>query len=165
MIFPYVQDTGRDVKDIPIVIVHNGLHHFVAAKIPQPSFKDGILDMCHHLQQARFIGDSLSAEDQTVKGVVSTTSKTVATLAYQLERLFKSPSPQELAQAATAAEQGTAPPAKRARHSSTEGGDIIEYQGAMTRNGQTSMTTLHSSCGVRKDTKKLLADHIKGTMI
>ena len=160
VIFPYIQDTGLDLKDIPIIIVHNGLHHFVAAKNPQPSFKDGILDMVHHLQQARFIGDALVAEDQTIKGVVSTTSKTVANLSYQLERLFKPPSPDELAGAAAAAEQGQLP-AKRTRHSSTEIGDIIEYQNAMTRDGQTSMTTLHCSCGVRKDTKELLADHIK----
>ncbi|MCG8626107.1 MAG: hypothetical protein MJE68_29430 [Proteobacteria bacterium] len=161
VVFPNVNDTGLDVKDTPIVIVHNGLHHFVGAKLPQPSFKDGILDMCNLLQQARFIGDSLKAADPTVKGVVTTTSKTVGTLAYHLERLFKPPSPEELAAAAAAAESGSQPPAKRARHSSTETGDIIEHKSAMTRDGTTTMTSLHCSCGVRKDSKKDLQDHIK----
>ena len=57
VIFPNVKDTGLDLIDIPIVIVHNGLHHFVGAHYPQPTFKHGILDICQHLQQARFIAD------------------------------------------------------------------------------------------------------------
>ena len=158
VIFPNVKDTGLDLNDIPIVIVHNGLHHFVGATFPQPSFKDGILDICSHPQQARFIADSMN--DEAVKGVVSTTAKTTGTLAYNLERLFKPPTGEELA-AAAAREQGTQPPpSKRVRHNSQEG-DIIEYENAMTRDGKTSMTTLHCSCGVRKDSKKLLAEHIK----
>ena len=164
VIFPYIQDTGLDLKDIPIIIVHNGLHHFVAAKNPQPTFKDAILDISHHLQQGRFICDSLSAQDPSVKGVVATTSKTVANLAYQLERLFKPPTQEELAAAAAAAEQGDehgAPAPKRKRHSSTDIGDIIQYSNAMTRDGNTSMTTLTCSCGVKKDTKDELTDHIK----
>ena len=161
VIFPNNKDTGLDLNDIPIVIVHNGLHHFVGATFPQPSFKDGILDICSHLQQARFIADCLKVNDEAVKGVVSTTAKTTATLAYNLERLFKPPTEKELAAAAAAREQGTQPPpSKRVRHNSQEG-DIIEYENAMTRDGKTSMTTLHCSCGVRKDSKKLLADHIK----
>ena len=51
VIFPNLKDTGLDLNDIPIVIVHNGLHHFVGAQYPQPTFKDSILDVCHHLQQ------------------------------------------------------------------------------------------------------------------
>ena len=39
VIFPNVKDTGLDLNDIPIVIVHNGLHHFVGATFPQPSFR------------------------------------------------------------------------------------------------------------------------------
>ena len=97
--FPNVKDTGLDLNDIPIVIVHNGLHHFVGATFPQPSFKYGILDICSHLQQARFIADSLKVNDEAVKGVVSTTAKTTATLAYNLERLFKPPIGEELAAA------------------------------------------------------------------
>ena len=99
--------------------------------------------------------------DEVVKGVVYTTAKTTATLAYNLERLFKPPTGEELAAAAAAKEKGTQPPpSKRVRHSSQEG-DIIEYENAMTRDGKTSMTTLHCSFGVRKDNKKLLAEHIK----
>ena len=48
-------------------------------------------DVITHLQQARVICDNLRAEDQSVKGVVATTSKTAATIAYNLERLFKPP--------------------------------------------------------------------------
>ena len=90
-----------------------------------------------------------------VKGVVSTTAKTVATLSYNLERLFKPPTGDELAAAAAAREQGTQPPAKRVRHHSNDGGDgdIIEYENAMTRDGTTSMTNLYCSCRVRKDNK------------
>ena len=95
VIFPNVKDTGLDLNDIPIVIVHNGLHHFVGATFPQPSFKDGILDICSHLQQARFIADCLKVNDEAVKVVVSTTAKTTATLAYNLERLFKPPTGEE----------------------------------------------------------------------
>ena len=156
-----MKDTGLDVKDIPIVIVHNGLHHFVGAKFPQPTFKDGILDMTHHLTQARFIADSLTAADPCVKGVVQTTAKTVATLAYNLERLFKPPTPEELATAAAEKEAGQEPPSKRLRHDSSDSGDVISYKSAMTRNGTTSMTTLHCSCGVKKDNKEELQDHIK----
>ena len=159
VIFPNVKDTGLDLNDIPIVIVHNGLHHFVGAHYPQPTFKHGILDICQHLQQARFIADSLKVKDEAVHGVVTTTAKTVATLAYNLERLFKPPTGYELAAAAAAREQGTQPPAKRIRHHSNDG-DIIEYENAMTRDGKTSMTNLHCSCGVRKDSKKLLKEHI-----
>ena len=82
-----MKDTGLNLNDIPIVIVHNGLHHFVGAHYPQPTFKHGILDICQHLQQARFIADSLKVKDEAVHGVVTTTAKTVATLAYNLERL------------------------------------------------------------------------------
>ena len=71
VIFPNVKDTGLNLNDIPIVIVHNGLHHFVGATFPQPSFKDRILDICSHLQKARFIADSLKVNDEVVKGVVS----------------------------------------------------------------------------------------------
>ena len=159
VIFPNVKDTGLDLNDIPIVIVHNGLHHFVGGHYPQPTFKHGILDICQHLQQARFIADSLKVKDQAVHGVVTTTVKTVVTLAYNLERLFKPPTGDELAAAAAAREQGTQPPAKRVRHHSNDG-DIIEYKNAMTRDGTTSMTNLHCSCGVRKDNKKLLKEHI-----
>ena len=99
--------------------------------------------------------------DEVVKGVVSTTAKTTATIAYNPERLFKPPTGEELAATAAAREQGTQPPpSKRVRHNSQEG-DTIEYENAMTRDGKTSMTTLHCSCGVRKDNKKLLAEHIK----
>ena len=160
MIFPNVKDTGLDINAIPIVIVHNGLHHFVGAQYPQPTFKNGILDISHHLQQARFIADSLKVQDEVIKGVVATTSRTVATLAYNLERLFKPPSPDELAAAAAAKESGTPPAAKRLRHSSGDG-DVIAYENAMTRDGTTTMTNLHCSCGVRKDNKKLLQEHIK----
>ena len=159
VIFPNVKNTGLDLNDIPIVIVHNGLHHFVGAHYPQPTFKHGILDICQHFQQARFIADSLKVKDEAVHRVVTTTAKTVATLAYNLERLFKTPTGDELAAAAAAREQGTQPPAKRVRHHSNDG-DIIEYENAMTRDGTTSMTNLHCSCGVRKDNKKLLKEHI-----
>ena len=71
VIFPNVKDTGLDINAIPMVIVHNGLHHFVGAQYPQPTFKNGILDICHHLQQARFIADSLKVGDEVIKGVVS----------------------------------------------------------------------------------------------
>ena len=37
VIFPNVKDTGLDLNDIAIVIVHNGLHHFVGAQYPQPT--------------------------------------------------------------------------------------------------------------------------------
>ena len=39
VIFANVKDTGLDLNDIPIVIIHNGLHHFVGAQYPQPTFK------------------------------------------------------------------------------------------------------------------------------
>ena len=162
MIFPNIKDTGLDINAIPIVIVHNGLHHFVGAHHPQPTFKNGILDICHHLKQARYIADSLKVADDAIGGVVSTTSKTVATLGYNLERLFKPPTPDELAAAAAAKESGVAaPPAKRLRHSSDGDQDIIAYENAMTRDGTTSMTNLICSCGVKKDNKKLLQEHIK----
>ena len=159
VIFPNMKATGLDLNDIPIVIVHNGLHHFVGAHYPQPTFKHGILDICQHLQQARFIADSPKVKDEVVHGVVTTTAKTVTTLAYNLERLFKPPTGDELAAAAAAREQGTQPPAKRVRHHFNDG-DIIEYENAITRDGTTSMTNLHCSCGVRKDNKKLLKEHI-----
>ena len=41
VIFPNAKNTGLDLNDISIVIVH----HFVGASFPQPTFKDGILDM------------------------------------------------------------------------------------------------------------------------
>ena len=92
ILFPNLDDTGLDIAEFSIVIVFNGIHHFVGTKKPQPTFKDGVTDAITHLQQARVICDNLKAKDQSVKGLVATTSKTAATIAYNLERLFKPPS-------------------------------------------------------------------------
>ena len=73
--------------------MYNGIHHFVRTKKTQPTFKDGVTDVINHLQQARVTCDNLKAQDQSVKGVVATTAKTAATIAYNLERLFKPPVP------------------------------------------------------------------------
>ena len=104
------------------------------------------------------ICDNLRAEDQSVNGVVATTSKTAATIAYNLERLFKPPVtvPEEGAEAAASAE----PPSKRQRHDSTDN-EVIAWKTSLTRDGHTSMTTLHCHCGVRKATKEDLEDHKK----
>ena len=158
ILFPNMDDTGLDISDFCIVIVFNGIHHFVGTKKPQPTFKDGVTDVITHLQQARVICDNLRAEDQSVKGVVATTSKTAATIAYNLERLFKPPVtvPEEGAEAAASAE----PPSKRQRHDSTDN-EVIAWKTSLTRDGHTSMTTLHCHCGVRKATKEDLEDHKK----
>ena len=103
------------------------------------------------------ICDNLKAEDQSVKGVVATTAKTAATIAYNLERLFKPPIPSEGAEAA--ASQGE-PPSKRQRHDSDDN-EVIAWKTSLTRDGHTSMTTLHCHCGVRKATKEDLEDHKK----
>ena len=84
-----MEGTGLDISAISIVIVHNGIHHFVGTRKPQPTFKDGVTDMISHLQQARIICDNLKAQDESVKGVTSTTAKTAASIAYNLEILFK----------------------------------------------------------------------------
>ena len=47
--------------------------------------------MTSHLEQAMVICDNLKAQDESVKGVVATTAKTSASIAYNLERLFKPP--------------------------------------------------------------------------
>ena len=111
ILFPNIEDTGLDISVIYIVIVFNGIHHFVGTKTPQPTFKDGVSDVITHLQQARVICDNLKAEDQSVKGVVATTAKTAATIAYNLERLFKPPVPQQ--EGAEAAASQVEPPSKR----------------------------------------------------
>ena len=156
ILFPNLDDTGLDIAEFSIVIVFNGIHHFVGTKKPQPTFKDGVTDVITHLQQARVICDNLKAEDQSVKGVVATTSKTAATIAYNLERLFKPPItvPEEGAEAAGSAE----PPSKRQRHDSTDN-EVIAWKTSLTSDGHTSMTTLYCHCGVRKATKEDLEDH------
>ena len=152
-----MEDNGLDISAICIVIVFNGIHHFVGTKKPQPTFKDRVSDVITHLQQARVICDNLKAEDQSVKGVVATTAKTATTIAYNLERLFKPPIPSEGAEAA--ASQGE-PPSKRQRHDSDDN-EVIAWKTSLTRDGHTSMTTLHCHCGLRKAIKEDLEDHKK----
>ena len=89
------------------------------------------------------------------------TSKTAAATAYNIERLFKPP---EIvlpgsSQGARGAEGGAEaePPAKKARMDGHV--DVIEHKTKMTRNGSTSMTTLHCDCGVRKNTFEDLDAH------
>ena len=110
--------------------------------------------------EARFIADSLKAEDQAVNGVVATTAKTVATLAYNIARLFKLSTSAELARAVAAAAEMSQPPTKRIRHDSGDC-DVIAYKSTMNRDGKTSITTLHFSCGVRKYTNEQLQDLTK----
>ena len=155
ILFPNMEDTGLDISAICIVIVFNGIHHFVGTKKPQPTFKDGVSDVINHLQQARVICDNLRAEDQSVKSVVQTTAKTAATIAYNLERLFRPPVPEQQEEAAAASQE---PPSKRQRHDSGDN-EVIAWKTSLTRDGKTSMTTLHCHCGVRKETKEDLESH------
>ena len=95
---------------------------------------------------------NLKPQDESVKGVVATTAKTAATIAYNLERLFKPAVPQFQPEGAEASQ--AEPPSKRQRHDSDDN-EVI------TRDGHTSMTTLHCHCGVRKATKEDLEEHKK----
>ena len=94
ILVPSMEDTGLDISCIYIVIIYNGIHHFIGTRKPQSTFKDGVTDVISQLQQARVICDNLKAEDESVKGVVATTAKTAASIVYNLERLFKPPVPQ-----------------------------------------------------------------------
>ena len=51
--FPNIEDTGLDISQISIVIVRNGIHHFVGTRKPQPTIRDGATDVISHLQQPR----------------------------------------------------------------------------------------------------------------
>ena len=156
VVFPSTDDTGIEISDISIVIVFNGLHHFVGTKRPQPNFKDGIAEVIGHLQQARVICDNLRAEDKSVKSVVSTTAQTAATIAYNLERLFKPPAP------VPESASGDQPAPKKARLlplSDTQDEEVIAWKTSLTRDGQTSMTTLHCHCGLKAHNKAQLQQH------
>ena len=50
ILFPNMEDTVLDISAICIVIVFNGIHHFVGTKKPKPTFKDGVTDVITHLQ-------------------------------------------------------------------------------------------------------------------
>ena len=101
-----MEDTGLDISAICIIIVYNGIHHFVETKKHQPTFKDGVTDVISHLQQARVICHNLKAQDKSVKRVVATTAKTAASIAYNLERLFKPPVLQLQQEGAEALQRG-----------------------------------------------------------
>ena len=106
ILFPNMEDTGLDISAICIIIVYNGIHHFVGTKKPQPTFKDGVTDVISHLQLARVICDNLKAQDKSVKRVVATTAKTATNIAYNLERLFKPPALQLQQEVAEALQRG-----------------------------------------------------------
>ena len=74
--------------------------------------------MISHFQQARIICDNLKAQDESVKGVTSTTAKTAASIAYNLERLFKPTVPKIAEQQVEGAE--AEPASKRQIHDSDD---------------------------------------------
>ena len=62
---PHPSDEGRPLNDFPIVVVSNGIDHFVGTISTQPTFTQGIDQLCSLLQQARLVAHNLedSCED------------------------------------------------------------------------------------------------------
>ena len=50
---PHPSDEGRPLNDFPIVVVSNGIDHFVGTISTQPIFTQGIDQLCSLLQQAQ----------------------------------------------------------------------------------------------------------------
>ena len=111
----------------------------------------------------RFLCNNLPVQDQRVQDILKTTAATVATVSYNVERLFKPPEVgPEFGDEAIASSSGE-PPAKKLRTSEDTSSqeNVIEYKTKMTREGTCSMTTLHCDCGVKKVSAEALKAHIE----
>ena len=90
--FPYADDCGVEIADIPYFIVYNGIDHYCGVRYPGKTFKDGSSQLYKLLSQARAISDNLSNAVQApiVKDVVKKCSESSISSLYAVDQLMQS---------------------------------------------------------------------------
>ena len=90
--FPYADDCGVDIADIPYFIVYNGIDHYCGVRYPGKTFKDGCSQLYKLLSQPRAISDNLSNAVQApvVKDVVKKCSESNIASLYAVDQLMES---------------------------------------------------------------------------
>ena len=90
--FPYADDCGVDIRDIPYFIVYNGIGHYCGVRYPGKTFKDGCAKLYKLLSEARAISDNLSKSVQApiVKDVVKKCSESSISSLYAVDQLMQS---------------------------------------------------------------------------
>ena len=92
ILFPYPDDCGLDIKDIPFFVVYNGYDHYCGVKFPMKTFKDGCKELYQLLSKARAISDNLaqSVTSPLVKQVVKKASENSIASLYSVDQLMQS---------------------------------------------------------------------------
>ena len=154
---PAQEDIGMDVKDFPLVIVFNGIHHFVGTKLTIPNFRDKCDEVADLLHQVKLMCHGLqeSTSNKGLQKFLKDTAEDCSAKAYKFQDLFKpGPSSLDLAKRAVQVESGESSSGaipKRQKVSST------------THQGTTTLTTLHCDCGLLMDSKGELKQHKQST--
>ena len=144
--FPYADDCGVEIADIPYFIVYNGIDHYCGVRYPGKTFKDGSCQLYKLLSQARAISDNLSNAVQApmVKDVVKKCSESSISSLYAVDQLMQSTHLVNL--------EEICHPEKRLRSEKEE-------KRRKTKSGKTSFTELTCACGVPKGDKEELKAH------
>ena len=92
IVFPYSDDCGVEIADIPYFIVYNGIDHYCGVGYPGKTFKDSCSQLYKLLSQARAISDNLSNAVQApiVKDVVKKCSESSISSLYAVDQLMQS---------------------------------------------------------------------------
>ena len=147
IIFPYPDDCGLDIKDIPFFIVYNGFDHYCGVKLPMKTYKDGCKELYDLLSKARAISDSLgqAVSAPIVKQVVKKASENSISSLYAVDQLMQSAHLVNL-------EEIMDPTKKKKRVDKDD-------KRRKTKSGKTSFTEFTCACGVPKEDKEDLKAH------
>lgn len=144
--FPYPDDCGIDIKDIPIFLVYNGFDHYCSVSYPGKTFKDGCKELYGLLTKARALSDGLlqHVENQIVKDVLSKASEKSISSLYSVDSLVQNMHSVNIDEE----------PASKKRKQ-----DEKEEKRRKTKSGKTMYNEFTCFCGVPKDNKQDLEDH------
>ena len=144
--FPYPDDCGIDIKDIPIFLVYNGYDHYCSVSYPGKTFKDGCKELYGLLTKARALSDGLLQHvgDQIVKDVLSKASENSISSLYSVDSLVQNMHSVNIDEE----------PASKKRKQ-----DEKDEKSRKTRSGKTMFDEFTCFCGVPKDNKQDLEDH------
>ena len=88
--FPYDQDFGLDLSDIPLFLVFDGIDHYCSVQPIKKNFKDGTRILYELLSKARVLSDSLaqSTDSTIIKGIFQKASENSMASLYSVEKLM-----------------------------------------------------------------------------
>ena len=148
--FPYDNDFGIKLSDVPIFLVFNGIDHYIGVREINRTFKDGTKELYKLLSSARALSDSLaqSTENEIVKRLFQKASENSVASLYSVDNLMQQSHTQ-------------APVSSKRRRISGDSPEEKQEKKRLTKEGKTAWTEFTCYCGVPKNSKEDLDDHKK----